>query len=131
MQLQFIFETAGIAIAYDHSNAWLYVDWKGEHTQESSREACLLLLESLRAWPCRKILNDNSNITSTNVELSEWGTWWLGEMLEAGLKSIAWVYPRHFAARQATELAVQLIQQPTIATFDDVASAYLWLQNQR
>jgi hypothetical protein len=128
MQLHPLVTTAHIAIGYDSTNDWLYADWQGEHDQESSQAACLLLLECLRAQPCRKILNDNSNITRTSVQLTLWGAWWLEEMLKTGLQYIAWVYPRDFAARQATEATVQLIARPVVGTFDDVASAYVWLQ---
>lgn len=131
MQLQPVLAAEGIAISYDSTNNWLYVDWQGEHNQESSRVACMLMLEALRAWPCHKILNDNSNITRTSVELSLWGAWWLEEMLRAGLQHIAWVFSRNFADRQASEVVLMNIQRPVVGTFDDVASAYIWLQQQR
>jgi len=130
MHLHPVVEIPGLAIGYDSDNQWLYVNWHGEHTQESSRKACMLVLESLRAWPCSKILNDNSCITHTSAKLSEWGIWWLDEMLRAGLQYIAWVFPRHFTARQASEDMLQLIPRPVVGTFDDVASAYGWLQQQ-
>jgi hypothetical protein len=130
MQLLPIVDVPSIYIGYDAQNQWLYVDWKGEHTQDSSQECCLLMLDSLRAWPCQKILNDNSGITRTSVQLTVWGAWWLEEMMRAGLQYVAWVFPRDFAARQATEKVLLSIMQPTVGTFDDVASAYVWLQQQ-
>jgi hypothetical protein len=130
MQLHPILDTSAISIGYDSDNQWLYADWKGEHDQDSSQAGCMLLLEALRKHPCHKVLNDNSSITSTTVELSEWGAWWLQEMMRAGLQYVAWVYPRNFAARQATEATLQLIPRPMVTTFDDVATAYLWLQAQ-
>ncbi|UOQ73569.1 hypothetical protein [Hymenobacter cellulosilyticus] len=130
MQLQTLIDEPRIYIGYDEQNQWLYADWKGEHTQDSSQECCLLLLDSLRARPCAKVLNDNSSITRTTVELTEWGAWWLQEMRRAGLQYVAWVFPRDFAARQATEKVLGYITQPTVGAFDDVASAYVWLQQQ-
>lgn len=130
MQIHPIVETTGIAIGYDSDNQWLYVDWRGEHDQDSSQACCMLMLEALRGRPCHKILNDNSSITRTTVQLSLWGAWWLEEMMRAGLQYIAWVFPRDFAARQATEGTLLAIQRPVVGTFDDVASAYLWLQRQ-
>lgn len=131
MQLQPVLATEGIAISYDSTNQWLYVDWQGEHNQDTSRAACLLMLEALRSCPCHKILNDNSNVIRTTVELSSWSTWWLEEMLRAGLQYIAWVFSRNFVSREASEKILLHIQRPVIGTFDDVASAYLWLQQQR
>ncbi|MBC8083931.1 MAG: hypothetical protein H7Z21_12030 [Hymenobacter sp.] len=131
MQLQSIIATEGVSISYDFSNQWIYVDWQGEHNQDTTQAACLLMLEALRAWPCHKILNDNSGITRTSVELSLWGAWWLEAMVRAGLQHVAWVFPYNFTARQTTELTLQAIQWPIIGTFDDVASAYVWLQQQQ
>ncbi|ALW85003.1 hypothetical protein AUC43_07795 [Hymenobacter sedentarius] len=131
MQLHVITDSPELFIGHDTDNQWLYVDWKGEHDQESSQAACLLMLESLRAWPCHKILNDNSGITSTTVQLTLWGAWWLNEMRTAGLQYIAWVLPRSLLARQAVETVVHAIDAPRVGTFDDVASAYVWLQQQQ
>ncbi|WP_324673360.1 hypothetical protein [Hymenobacter sp. GOD-10R] len=130
MELTSIIDQSNLYIGFDAANQWLYVDWKGEYTKEDSRATCLLMLETIRAHPCPKILNDNSNVTRTNVELTEWTLWWLEEMRQAGLQFIAWVYTRVFDARQETEATVVRIERPRVATFDDLASAYVWLQQQ-
>lgn len=130
MQLHVIIDTPAIFIGHDAANQWLYVDWKGEHDQETSQACCLLMLDSLRAYPCAKILNDNSSISRTTMQLSLWGAWWIEEMRNAGLQCIAWVLPRSLVARQTTEAIVQAVESPHIGTFDDVASAYVWLQQQ-
>lgn len=131
MQLQVIVDTPEIYIGHDLENQWLYVDWKGEYNQEDSRAACLLMLEVMRNSPCHKVLNDNSNITRAKMQFTAWGVWWLEEMRAAGLHFLAWVLPQDLLARQATETAVHGIEQPRVGTFDDVASAYGWLQQQQ
>lgn len=130
MQLHSIIDSPALFIGHDAQNQWLYVDWRGEHDQESSQAACLLMLDSLRVWPCGKILNDNSSITRTNMQLTLWGSWWLDEMRTAGLECLAWVLPRDLLSRQSVEMAVNVIERPRVGTFDDVASAYVWLQQQ-
>jgi hypothetical protein len=130
MQLNVIVDSVEIFIGHDSHNEWLYVDWKGEHTQESSRAAGQLMLDSLRAWPCHKILNDNSSITRTSVQLIQWGVWLLDAMRAAGLQYIAWVLPHSLLARQAVETVLYAIETPRVGTFDDVASACVWLQQQ-
>lgn len=130
MQLHPIVDLPELSIGYDADNQWLYVDWKGEHDPDTSQACCLLMLETLRAWPCSKILNDNSNITRTTMQLREWSAWWLEQMRVAGLQHIAWVLPPDLPSRQTTEVIVQAITRPHVATFDDVASAYVWLQKQ-
>jgi hypothetical protein len=131
MQLKTLVDSPGLFIGHDAQNQWLYVDWKGEHDQDSSQAACMQMLESLRACPCHKILNDNSSVTRTTMQLTLWGAWWLDEMRAAGLDFIAWVLPRDLLARQATENIVHAIEHPRVGTFDDIASAYVWLQRQQ
>jgi hypothetical protein len=131
MQLEPLANQAGIAIFYDHTNDWLFADWYGEHNRETSQAACLLLLEQLRLHSTTRILNDNTRIVRTSIELGEWSAWWLGEMRAAGLAALAWVYPQNFAARKATDAILLRISQPLIATFDELASAYFWLQAQK
>ena len=131
MQLEYILQTKGLIIGYDHDNQWLYVDWRGEHTRESSWAACQQMLEVMQQWHCEKILNDNSSITHQTAELSERSFGWLEQMRLAGLRYMAWVYPRNFPARKPSEESLQLIRRPLVATFDDVASACLWLRRQQ
>lgn len=131
MQLEPLADQAGVAISYDLVNDWLYADWYGEHTRETSQAACLLLLEHLRRHSTVRILNDNSRISHISVELGEWSMWWLGEMRAAGLGALAWVYPPDFPARKATDALMRPIAQPLVATFDDLASAYFWLRTQK
>ena len=131
MELHPIVDSSVLFIGHDAQNQWLYVDWMGEHDPESSRASCLLMLDSLRAYPCRKILNDNTNIIRTTMQLSAWSIWWLDEMKAAGLEVIAWVLPREMFSRQHVENAMRSIEHPHVGTFDDLASAYVWLQQQQ
>ena len=59
------------------------MDWQGEHDQETTHAACLLIL------------------------------------------------PSSLLARQAVENTGHAIEAPQVGTFDDVASAYVWLQQQQ
>ena len=128
MQLRTIVDTPGISISYDAENQWLYVNWKGAHDPASSWAACGLMLEAMRAFPCPKILNDNSSITRTTMQLSARSLDWLAQMRAAGLRYLAWVMPRELDSRRTTEGVVLGIEAPVVCTFDDVASACAWLQ---
>ncbi len=130
MQLHAIVDSPKLFIGYDSKNQWLYAEWKGEHDQESSRAAFGLMLDCLRMWPCQKILNDNSSIARTTAQPALWASWGLDEMRAVGLHFIAWVLPPDPLLRQAAEATVHAIERPLVGTFDDVASAYVWLQQQ-
>lgn len=130
MHLRYLIVDDHVSIAYDATNDWLYVDWRGEHTAATSRAACLLMLEALRKQPCSKILNDNSNISYTTVVLSEWSVAWLATMRAAGLQHLAWVLPRCSGTLDRAYLTLRAVQKPVVVTFADVASAYEWLHKQ-
>ncbi|MBC6992399.1 hypothetical protein [Hymenobacter jejuensis] len=89
------------------------------------------MLQCLRTKPCSKILNDNSSITITHAHTTPWGPDWLDAMLKSGLEFLAWVYPLEYGAREETELALRFVTRPTIATFDDIASACIWLEKRK
>lgn len=131
MKLRTIVDTPGISIGYDDENQWLYVDWKGAHDPDSSWAACGLMLETMQVYSAGKILNDNSNITHTTMQLSARSLEWLAKMHAAGLRYLAWVMPRELVSRRTTEGVVLEIEKPIVCTFDDVASAYVWLQRQQ
>jgi hypothetical protein len=93
-------DTPSLSISYDSDNQWQYVEWKGKHDPVSSWAACMLMLDTLRAFPCSKILNDNSGITRTTMQLSARSLDWLTQMHAAGLQCMAWVLPQKLASRR-------------------------------
>lgn len=81
--MEVLVDSSKLSIGHDVEKQWLYVDWQGEHDQESTHAACLLMLSS------------------------------------------------SLLARQAVENTGHAIEAPQVGTFDDVASAYVWLQQQQ
>lgn len=130
MPLRSLVNTPGLSISYDADNQWQYVEWKGTHDPVSSWAACALMLDTLRAFPCARILNDNSGITRTTMQLSARSLDWLAQMHAAGLQVLAWVLPPQLASQRTPEGFVLKIEAPAVYTFDDLASAYAWLQKQ-
>lgn len=130
MPLRPLVDTPSLSISYDADNQWQYVEWKGQHDPVSSWAACALMLETLRAFPCARILNDNSGITRTTMQLSARSLDWLAQMYAAGLQVLAWVLPPQLASQRTTEGFVLKIEAPAVYTFDDLASASTWLQQQ-
>ena len=126
-----LYDTPPLSIAYDSAHEWLYVEWRGQHTAESARTGGELIVELLRARPCRKMLNDNTQVSS------EWegGARWVGseyyqQLAGLGMRSVAWVCPPNWSARKSMETAMQFVTRPTVVLFDDLASGYAWLVRQ-
>jgi hypothetical protein len=131
MQLEALIDVPELFIGYDADNQWLYADWKGEYNQETARASCMVMLDTLRRWPSTKMLHDNSNVTLAAMKFTSWGEWWLSELEAAGLCFMAWVLPGSLLARQGAEVTLRAIESPRVGTFDDLASAFSWLQQQQ
>ncbi|MBH8559412.1 hypothetical protein [Hymenobacter negativus] len=129
--MQTVVDSPALFIGRDEPNRWLYVDLRGPYDGPLAHAACEQMLACLRQWPCQKILSDGTNILAVHLPRTQWGRLWLEEMQAAGLRYFAWVLPRCLQARHATEERVYPISNPLVGTFDDLASACLWLQQQR
>ncbi|GAA4367250.1 hypothetical protein GCM10023185_38970 [Hymenobacter saemangeumensis] len=130
MSLQTLLEEPHITISYDHLDEWIFADWHGEQNLASVQHGALEMLRHLRLQHCRKILNDNTKVTSLWSEAAEWGgKVWFPMVAAAGLEYFAWVYSPNHYSRLSTDLTIQYTAgTPVIATFDDLSTAMAWLR---
>jgi len=129
-ELEYIREVPGLIVSYDHANQWIYADWYGQHTPDSSAVACQLLLDVLREKTCAKLLNDNSNITHSTALITNEGREWMQNMHRAGVYYFVWVSPTAAMDEQMREHALRSSGRPVVVTFMDLASACSWLLRQ-
>lgn len=129
-ELEFIREVPGMVVSYDRANQWLYADWHGEHTAESSAVACQLLLEVARERRCAKILNDNSNITRSTARITDVGWQWMHDIYATGVHYFVWVSPTTAMDEEMRENALRSSRRPFVVAFPDLASACSWLLRQ-
>ncbi|GAA4010555.1 hypothetical protein GCM10022408_23600 [Hymenobacter fastidiosus] len=126
-ELQSLVDAPGLSIAYDPTNQWLYVEWKGEHSEASALSSGYEVIHCLSRQPCSKILNDNSQVTSDWERAAQWvGEYYYNQLAQLGVRYVAWVYPPHWAARTSMDTAMKYIVRPLVVTFDDLATAYAW-----
>ncbi|GAA3940819.1 hypothetical protein [Hymenobacter algoricola] len=129
-ELQHYIDTPGLCIAYDPANQWLYVEWKGEHDEASALRGGYEVLRCLQLRPCAKILNDNSQVTTNWEKAARWvGEYYYDQLAQRGVEYVAWVYPVHWAVRNSMDTAMKFVTRPLVVTFDDLATAYGWLQH--
>lgn len=131
MALQTLLEASHITIFYDHLDDWLLADWHGEQNLESVQHGALQMLRLLGQQRTRKVLNDNTLVTSMWSDAAEWGgRIWFPQMVEAGLEFFAWVYSPNTYSRLSTDLTLQHTPaaRPVVATFDELATAKAWLR---
>ncbi|QNE40162.1 hypothetical protein F1C16_11630 [Hymenobacter sp. NBH84] len=129
-ELEYIREVPGLKVSYDQTNQWLYADWYGEHTPESSAVACQLMLEVAQERRCAKILNDNSNITHSTARITDVGWQWMRDIYASGVYYFVWVSPTSAMDEQMRENALRSSGRPFVVTFPDLASACSWLLRQ-
>ena len=151
--LDSLHQSPGLSIAYDHCKDWIFLEWRGFHDEDSVRAGCLLLLHYVQLKKCTKVLTTDTLSSSKASVVDEWlldapgsNSWesaasWLGsefyrQLADAGLKYLAWVNSSSPVNRRAANAALAASEalQPKenrllIITFDDVASAYEWLQH--
>ncbi|QIX61896.1 hypothetical protein HER32_12165 [Hymenobacter sp. BT18] len=129
MALRLLQQTDYITIAYDYGNDWLYANWHGDQNLETVQTGCGFMLDHLRAERCRKVLNDNREVTSMWADAAEWGGHeWFPAMTAGGLEYFAWVYSPNVYSRLSTDLTLQHTTRPIIVTFDDIDTAEAWLR---
>lgn len=130
MSLQTLLESPAITISYDHADDWLLADWHGQQNLASVQHGGLELHRLLQAQRCRKILNDNTRVTSMWSDAAEWaGKVWFPLMAAAGLQHFAWVYSPNVYSRLSTDLTLQFTgAHPVVSTFDDADTAKAWLR---
>lgn len=130
MSPRLLHETPQIRICYDEPAGWLHAEWIGNQDYESVRSGATRMLECLTEQKCRKVLNDNTRVSSMWADAAEWGgKEWFPAMRAAGCEYFAWVYSPNVYSRLSTDLTLQHTAAGiVILTFDDLAMAQLWLQ---
>ena len=123
-------DTPGLTIAYDAAHHWLHLTWRGAHDEDTSKAACLLILEKIRLTASTKILNDATLDLDGWSELTRWiAQDYLLALADAGVSAIAWVVPHNLRARIDTHNVMARQTRPLVDTFSDAEAAYHWLRN--
>ena len=127
---KYLFYEDYITIEYNDQYDWIYADWKGYQTENSVKNGCEKVLESLKAFHCSKVLNDNTRVIGIWTPASVWvGSNWLPRMKDAGLKYFAWIYSQSVMSRVSTDESIRNTDIPDIVqTFEDIGMAKKWLR---
>lgn len=129
MRNELLYRDKHLAIEYNSSGDWLYVNWRGYQNYDSVVAGCEKIMNIMKSQACYKILNDNSQVEGQWSAASKWGgDVWFPAMREAGLKWFAWVYSKSILSRLSTDKMVRHTLNPDfIEIFDDKDLAEAWL----
>ncbi|RPD47871.1 hypothetical protein DNI29_10565 [Hymenobacter sediminis] len=129
--MKILYDSPPLSISFDPDHIWLYVEWRGVHDAASAQAGGNLVLSHLHRYPCHKMLNDNSLVTSSWEEGARWvGGEYYQALADEGMQFVAWVCPPNWSARKSMDTAMQFVTRPMVVLFDDVATAYTWLLRQ-
>lgn len=129
MSLLTLLDEPHLIISYDKLNQWLYTDWVGVQSLRTLQLGSEQIMLHLRAEHCRKVLNDNTRVTSIHAQVRDWvEQGFLQQLASAGLEYMAWVYSPDFDSRFSTDLTLLRVTRPVVVGFDDLVAAYAWLE---
>lgn len=129
-ELRCLLDTPGLRVSYDEANGWLYNQWLGVHDKASVKVHAAAICACHRAQPCRKILSDHTGLEGSWQHSVPWiGGEYLSQLAGQGVEYFAWVYSKGYHDLSAMEQALLYATRPVVAIFDNIASAYEWLQH--
>lgn len=127
---EILYREHNILIEYNHTDDWLYVNWRGYQNYDSVVAGCEKILDFLQERECTKVLNDNTNVEGIWSGASKWvGQDWMPRMQAAGCACFAWVYSPSTFSRLSTDKALKNTEDMShIRTFEDIEAASAWLR---
>lgn len=130
MSLQTLRELPYLTIHFDFANEWVYADWQGALDYESIMAGAEAVLACVAAESCKKLLNDNTRVTSIALGISDLAQMnVMPRLYSAGIEYVAWVYPPDEYSRQAVEGSVSQAVRPVALSFEMLETAVSWLQH--
>ena len=129
MKTQLLFNESYLSIEYNSKTNCLLAIWHAEQTFDTLKLGYSKIHELLLAKKCRKVLNDNSQVKGDWLEAAQWdGKVWISQFIDAGLTSIAWVYPTDFYKSYTREHALKQNSEYPVYSFGDFNEAEEWIQ---
>lgn len=124
--------TSALTVYQDSNNQWLYANWHGIHEVDTAAQSAQLLIDCVKAYPYRKLLNNTQQVTSGWDGREQWaGETLFSSLAQLGVCYIACVYSKQWLARYSLDRTLEYATQPFIVSFEDLATACNWLQQIR
>lgn len=128
MSAQVLIEKKNIRVEYNDVHGYLYLNWIGFQKEEEIYEAGEEVLKKFRSLNISRILNDNREVRGPWNKASEWTqTYWFPELIKAGLKQFAWVFPDNVFAELSASKAMP--NTDLVHKFSTYKEAEDWLIN--
>ena len=129
MNLLLLQDSPQVTVYYDAKNDWLFNDWHGKLSLADVQTGCLTIAKCFLARTYPRILNSNVDVTGMSPSAPAWlAREYLPNLGLAGIEYLAWVSAPSVLLQHLTDESVRQLRTPLVATFDDLAGAFAWLQ---
>ena len=125
--MELLIDKHHISIFYDPRH-FVVARWKGYFTNESFKDGCLLIMKYIAEKKCSLGLNDGRLAKGTFLQALGWvDDSFLPQLIQAGIKKIAYVVSSEFASLRSIERVLELTDEYQAQLFDDYDAAVNWL----
>jgi len=116
----------------DRENGWIYARWIGPQTLGTVMEGGLAYVDMLREEPCRRLLNDHTELEGLFTRANDWvAQVWTPLIIQAGLRYFAQVLSRDVFAQISMEnLHHRIGDKFEMRLFNNLPAAREWLKEQ-
>ncbi|PSR54713.1 hypothetical protein AHMF7605_14950 [Adhaeribacter arboris] len=130
---ELLYKSDSIQIWYEAEIHWLYVEWMGALNLHNVQRNGQILLQFLKEKQCAKILNNNQQVQGPWLDACSYAAEeLLPQLIEAGLKYLAWVQSPNPYSQYSMEQTLEATSLPIknrINIFYSLPVAREWLKN--
>lgn len=127
--MEVLHKAKNLEITLDPAKKVMYCNWIGYQNKETVMSSGSIILDLLKKQGVSKVINDNTQVTGTWQDASEWtAKEWFPAMVGAGLKHFAWIFsPNIFAELSAKKAMPASDVVKSFGTFKDASD---WINAQ-
>jgi hypothetical protein len=129
MQLRLLDTTSCLAIYYDSSNNWLFLDWAGNLTLPAVQEACVTVAQCYLQQTYSRVLSSNLQVTGSSEHVATWlGIEFLPYLAATGVQHVASINTGSLQSRHLGQTVRQWVPELMLNFFNTTEEAIVWLQ---
>jgi hypothetical protein len=127
--MEILHQSKNLEIKFDPSDKVLVCNWIGFQNKDMIMKSGAVILDLLKKHDVAKVINDNTHVTGTWQDASEWtAKEWFPAMVKAGLKHFAWIFSPNIFAELSAKKAMP--SSDVVKSFGSFDEAKKWVVNQ-